>query len=59
MNNGIWATVLTVNSTNNTITVKFDNGETSNKSYNYPKTGYTPCVNDRVFFINDICIGIY
>ncbi len=39
MNRGIWATVLTVNSTAKTITVKFDNGEQSNKPYHYPKTG--------------------
>lgn len=59
MNRGIWATVLTVNSTAKTITVKFDNGEQSNKPYHYPKTGYTPVVNDRAYFINDICLGIY
>ena len=56
---GIWATVLTVDSTNNTITVKFDNGEQPTKQYHYPKTGYTPQINDRAYFLNDICLGIY
>ena len=59
MNKGIWATVLTVNQTNGTITVRFDNGEQTSKQYRYPKTGYIPLVNDRAYFVDNICLGIY
>lgn len=52
----MWATILTVD--HNTITVKFDNGETTQKAYRYPK-GSTPQVGDRAFFLNNVCIGIY
>lgn len=55
----IWSTVLTVNSTNRTVTVKFDNGESNNKPYRYPKTGYTPVVGDRAYFIDNVCVGFY
>lgn len=55
----IWGTVLTVNSTNNTIIVRLDNGEETGKEYRYPKTGYTPVVGDRAYFSNNVCIGIY
>lgn len=55
----LWATVLSVNITNHTIKVKFDNGDTSDKSYRYPKTGYTPQVGDRAYFQGNICLGIY
>lgn len=58
MINNIWATVLTVDSTNCTITVKFDNGDTTSKGYRYPK-GYTPAVGDRAYFLNNVCVGIY
>lgn len=59
MKTKMWATVLTVDTTNKKITVKFDNGQISNKSYRYPKTGYTPVVDDRALFYEDICLGIY
>ena len=55
----MWATVITVDSTNGTITVKFDNGDTSNKPYRYPKAGYTPQVGDRAYFQGNVCLGIY
>lgn len=56
--NKLWSTVLTVDTINKKITVKFDNGQTSNKAYRYPK-GSTPNIGDRAFFIFDICVGIY
>ncbi|MBE6021683.1 MAG: hypothetical protein E7231_00455 [Cellulosilyticum sp.] len=57
--NGLWAKVLTVNTINQTITVQFDSGDSTEKPYKYPKTGYTPQIGDRAYFINDVCIGIY
>lgn len=59
MQSRMWATVRTVDRTNKKITVKFDNGQTSNKAYRYPKTGYTPVVGDRALFDRDVCLGIY
>ena len=59
MQTRIWATVLTVDSNNRKITVSFDNGQTSNKAYRYPKTGYTPVAGDRALFYDEVCLGIY
>lgn len=57
--NNMWATVLTVNASNGTITVQFDNGDSTSKEYRYPKTGYTPQVGDRAYFSGKVCLGIY
>ena len=59
MQTKMWATVLTVDTSSRKITVKFDNGQISNKAYRYPKTGYTPAIGDRALFENEICLGIY
>lgn len=56
---GLWAKVLTVDTTNNTITVQFDSGDSTDKPYRYPKTGYTPVIGDRAYILNDVCVGIY
>lgn len=59
MQTKMWATVLNVDTNSRKIIVKFDNGQSSNKAYRYPKTGYTPVVGDRALFVNEICLGIY
>lgn len=55
----IWATVVEVDQVNRRIKVKFDNGQSSNKGYRYPKSGYVPVIGDRAIFEGQICLGIY
>lgn len=57
MDKVMWATITSVNDT--TITVRFDNGDETQKAYRYPKTGRTPVVGERALFLGKVCIGIY
>lgn len=55
----IWGTVVEVDTVNRKIRVQFDNGQSSNKAYRYPKVGYVPVIGDRVLFQDQICLGVY